>query len=152
MFRPSRSPKSRTRGRLYLERYANSKYWVDFDDFSFTAWMCGCLLRGRLRSDGLGAGTDYDRAQPDPLADAAAGIIEHMNADHKDALVLLARRFAGIRVAGGCDDCRRSPRFSCAPEDAGRHAGRAHRVSAGSEQSDGSQEGLGRDGAAGAQV
>jgi putative heme iron utilization protein len=42
--------------------------------------------------------SDYDRAQPDPLADAAAGIIQHMNADHKDALVLLARSCAGIEA------------------------------------------------------
>jgi len=40
--------------------------------------------------------SDYDQAQPDPLVDHAAGIIEHMNADHRDALVLLSRRFAGI--------------------------------------------------------
>ena len=37
---------------------------------------------------------EYDRSKPDPLADATAGIIQHMNADHKDALVLLARKFA----------------------------------------------------------
>ncbi len=24
--------------RLYLEHYANSKYWVDFEDFPFTEW------------------------------------------------------------------------------------------------------------------
>jgi heme iron utilization protein len=40
--------------------------------------------------------SDYDRSQPDPLADAMAGIIEHMNADHSDALVLLVRTLAGI--------------------------------------------------------
>jgi putative heme iron utilization protein len=40
--------------------------------------------------------SDYGLAQPDPLADDAAGIIEHMNADHKDALILLARVLAGI--------------------------------------------------------
>jgi len=40
--------------------------------------------------------SDYDRSQPDPLADSMAGIIQHMNADHKDALILLARVFAGI--------------------------------------------------------
>jgi putative heme iron utilization protein len=28
---------------------------------------------------------------PDPLADSAAGILRHMNADHGEALVLLAR-------------------------------------------------------------
>jgi len=39
---------------------------------------------------------DYDRSQPDPLADSMAEIIQHMNADHKDALVLLARQFAHV--------------------------------------------------------
>jgi heme oxygenase (biliverdin-IX-beta and delta-forming) len=39
---------------------------------------------------------DYDRSQPDPLAESMAGIIQHMNADHKEALVLLARTFAHI--------------------------------------------------------
>jgi putative heme iron utilization protein len=33
----------------------------------------------------------YEAARPDPLADAAPGIIEHMNRDHPDALVLYAR-------------------------------------------------------------
>ena len=40
--------------------------------------------------------SEYGTAQPDPLADSAAAIIEHMNADHKEALVLLALVFAGI--------------------------------------------------------
>jgi len=40
--------------------------------------------------------TEYQKAQPDPLADTAAEIIQHMNADHKDALILLAREFDGI--------------------------------------------------------
>lgn len=39
---------------------------------------------------------DYDRAKPDPLADSMSAIIQHMNADHADALGLLARKFAGI--------------------------------------------------------
>jgi hypothetical protein len=40
--------------------------------------------------------SEYDLAQPDPLADAADEILQHMNADHKDALILLARVFAGL--------------------------------------------------------
>ena len=40
--------------------------------------------------------SEYDRAQADLLADAAAEIMQHMNADHKDALILLTRVFAGI--------------------------------------------------------
>ena len=38
---------------------------------------------------------DYGNALPDPVAEAAPGIIQHMNADHADALRLIARRFAG---------------------------------------------------------
>jgi hypothetical protein len=41
---------------------------------------------------------EYRLAEPDPLADVAPGIIEHMNTDHADALLLLARAFAGADV------------------------------------------------------
>ena len=40
--------------------------------------------------------SEYDRSQPDPLADSMAEIIQHMNTDHKDALVLLAREIARV--------------------------------------------------------
>jgi heme iron utilization protein len=83
--------------KLYLERYANSKYWVDFEDFAFYRMTVVDVyyVRGFGVMGWVGA-SDYDSAQPDPLADHAIGIIEHMNADHKDALVLLSRTFAGI--------------------------------------------------------
>ena len=38
---------------------------------------------------------EYFTARPDPLAETAQEIILHMNTDHPDALVLIARRFAG---------------------------------------------------------
>jgi hypothetical protein len=83
--------------KLYLERYANSKYWVDFEDFSFYRMdVLDVYYVGGFGVMGWVAASDYNQAQPDPLADAAAGIIEHMNTDHKDALILLARAFAGI--------------------------------------------------------
>src|SRR5581483_10582775 len=41
------------------------------------------------------AAADYAAAEPDPLAGEAAGIVEHMNADHADSLVLLARVLGG---------------------------------------------------------
>ena len=40
--------------------------------------------------------SEYDDSQPDPLADSMAEIIQHMNTDHKDALVSLARKFARV--------------------------------------------------------
>src|ERR1700757_4637599 len=83
--------------KLYVARYANSKYWVDFDDFSFyrmdiVDFYCvvGCGVMGWVSAP------EYYSAQPDPLAETATEIIQHMNTDHGDALVLLARAFAGI--------------------------------------------------------
>ena len=70
--------------RLYLERYANSKYWVDFDDFSFYRMdVLDVYYVGGFGVMGWVKASDYDQARPDPLAEVAAGIIEHMNADHK---------------------------------------------------------------------
>jgi heme iron utilization protein len=83
--------------RLYLERYANSKYWVDFEDFSFHRMeVVDVYYVGGFGVMGWVPASEYDQAQPDPLADAAGEIMQHMNTDHKDALILLARVFAGI--------------------------------------------------------
>jgi putative heme iron utilization protein len=82
---------------LYLARYANSKYWVDFEDFSFYRMdVVDVYYVGGFGVMGWVSASDYDVSQPDPLADSMAGILQHMNADHSDALVLLARKFAGI--------------------------------------------------------
>jgi heme iron utilization protein len=82
---------------LYLARYANSKYWVDFEDFSFYRMdVVDIYYVGGFGVMGWVSASDYQRSQPDPLADSMSGIIQHMNADHSDALVLLARKFAGI--------------------------------------------------------
>lgn len=82
---------------LYLSRYANSKYWVDFEDFSFYRMnVVDVYYVGGFGVMGWVSSSEYDGSQPDPLANSMAEIIQHMNADHKDALVLLARQFAGI--------------------------------------------------------
>src|ERR1700752_4227584 len=81
----------------YLKRHANSKYWVDFEDFSFYRMnVVDVYYMGGFGVMGWIADSEYDRSQPDPLADSMAEIIQHMNADHKDALVLLGRKFARI--------------------------------------------------------
>jgi putative heme iron utilization protein len=83
--------------KLYLERYANSKYWVDFEDFGFYRMeVVDVYYVGGFGVMGWVAAAEYDRGEPDPLADAAQGIIQHMNGDHADALVLLARKFAAM--------------------------------------------------------
>ena len=82
---------------LYLARYANSKYWVEFEDFSFYRMdVVDVYYVGGFGVMGWVSASEYYRGQPDPLADTATDIIQHMNTDHGDALVLLARAFAGI--------------------------------------------------------
>ena len=80
-----------------MARYANSKYWVDFDDFSFYRMhVVDVYYVGGFGVMGWVTDSEYYGAKPDPLADTATDIIQHMNTDHGDALVLLARAFAGI--------------------------------------------------------
>jgi putative heme iron utilization protein len=84
---------------LYLARYASSKYWVDFEDFSFYRMdVVDIYYVGGFGVMGWVSASEYGRSQPDPLADSMAEIIQHMNTDHKDTLVLLARKFARIEA------------------------------------------------------
>ena len=84
---------------LYLARYANSRHWVDFDDFSFYRMdVVDVYYVGGFGVMGWVSASDYDLSQPDPLADFTGEIIQHMNADHKDALILLALKFARIEA------------------------------------------------------
>jgi heme iron utilization protein len=82
---------------LYLASYANSKYWVDYEDFSFYRMeVVDAHFVGGFGVMGWIPEGDYAQARPDPLADSEADIVRHMNIDHPDALVVLAKEFAGI--------------------------------------------------------
>jgi hypothetical protein len=81
---------------LYLARYENAKYWQEYSDFAyFRLQVLGAYFIGGFGVMGWIAAEDYGIAQPDPLAQAAPRIIQHMNQDHADALRLMANRFAG---------------------------------------------------------
>ena len=85
--------------KLYLARYASSKYWVDFEDFCFYRMgVVDIYYVGGFGVMGWVSASEYGRSQSDPLADSMAEIIQHLNADHKDALVLLSRKFARIEA------------------------------------------------------
>jgi putative heme iron utilization protein len=77
---------------LYLGRHENARYWVDFDDFGFYRMQpADVYFIGGFGVMGWVAADEYGRSQPDPLTDCSAGILRHMNEDHGEALVLLAR-------------------------------------------------------------
>ncbi|MBI2468197.1 MAG: DUF2470 domain-containing protein [Candidatus Rokubacteria bacterium] len=79
----------------YLARHPTAAYWVDFSDFAFYRLELRDIyyVGGFARMDWVEP-AEYAEARPDPLADAAAGILEHMNRDHADALVTFARALA----------------------------------------------------------
>lgn len=83
----------------YLERHPASKQWISFSDFAFfelevtqVYYVGGFGVMGWVEA---GA---YASASVDPLAAASAGIIEHMNRDHADALRNITRHFGGIEA------------------------------------------------------
>jgi hypothetical protein len=81
----------------YLARHENARHWVDYDDFAFYRLeIVELYWVGGFGEMGWVSAAEYRAAAPDPLADAAPRIIEHMNDDHADALVLYCRAFAGV--------------------------------------------------------
>jgi hypothetical protein len=83
----------------YLARHENSRYWVDFSDFGFFRLQpIDIYYVGGFGVMGWVEAKDYEDAAPDPLIEAAPSILAHMNADHVDAMILLARTHAGIEA------------------------------------------------------
>lgn len=79
----------------YTGNVPSSSMYSGFGDFSFwvlrverVRWVGGY---GRMDSADAAA---YSAAEPDPVGDAA-GAISHLNADHGDALLAMARAFTG---------------------------------------------------------
>jgi putative heme iron utilization protein len=79
----------------YLEGNPTAAYYIDFGDFVFYRLDVLSIryVGGYGRMSWVDAGA-YAEAEPDPLAAAAAGIIEHMNADHAEAQILFCRHLA----------------------------------------------------------
>lgn len=73
-----------------------ARYYLDYSDFSLwvlevrrVRWVGGY---GRMDS---ADGPAYAAAVPDPIATVAAGAVAHLNADHADALLAMARTLGG---------------------------------------------------------
>ena len=84
----------------YLARHENAKYYVDFADFSF--WRLNPVhlyFVGGFGVMGWVENSDFEQAVPDPLAEAASGILEHMNKDHAPAMIDIARHEKGIAAS-----------------------------------------------------
>lgn len=80
----------------HLSAVAAAKYYIDYSDFTLwvlrvrrVRWVGGY---GRMDST---TGEAYSSAQPDPVQPLAAGAVAHLNADHADALVAMAKVLGG---------------------------------------------------------
>lgn len=79
----------------YLAAVASGRYYIDYTDFTLyvlrvrrVRWVGGY---GRMDS---ASGEDYAAAEADPVGDAR-GAIDHLNDDHADALLAMARALGG---------------------------------------------------------
>ncbi len=80
----------------HLSAVAAAKYYLDYSDFTLwvlrvnrVRWVGGY---GRMDS---ATGEAYAAAEPDPVAPRAAGAVAHLNADHADTLVAMAKALGG---------------------------------------------------------
>lgn len=81
----------------YLARHENSRYWADFADFSFFRLQpIDLYYVGGFGVMGWVEAWEYEHAAADPLAHVAPGILAHMNTDHVDSMLQLARMHAQI--------------------------------------------------------
>ncbi len=81
---------------LYLSRHENARFWQDYSDFAYYRIdVAGVYFIGGFGVMGWVSAEEYEAAAPDPLATVAQGIIQHMNADHGDALRRIVARDAG---------------------------------------------------------
>ncbi|MGN2639108.1 HugZ family protein [Nocardia takedensis] len=95
----------------HLAAVPAARYYIDYNDFSLwvlrvrrVRWVGGY---GRMDS---ASAEDYAAAEPDPVVPGAAGAITHLNEDHADSLLAMAR------VLGGFPDatealCERADRY-----------------------------------------
>jgi hypothetical protein len=81
----------------YLEVHPYASYYADFTDFGF--WRLDveqCRFVGGFGHMSWVDGSRYASATPDPVAAAAAGIVEHMNDDHRGANLLYVQKLADL--------------------------------------------------------
>lgn len=78
----------------YLAAHPNAGYYIDYADFAFWRLEVDAVryIGGYGRMSWVEI-ADWRSATPDPMAEHAQAIIDHMNADHADALVAYCHAF-----------------------------------------------------------
>lgn len=89
---------------VHLAAVPSARTYIDFSDFSL--WILEVervrWVGGYGRMDSVSA-EHYASAAPDPVSERAPGAVAHLNADHGDALLLIAAVLAGYPDAVAAD-------------------------------------------------
>ena len=74
---------------VFIQDHPDASFYVDFKDFHFYKLkvQSARYIGGFGRMSWI-EGEDWIGAEADPLAESAEGIIEHMNDDHRDAMIV----------------------------------------------------------------
>lgn len=95
----------------FVEAVPMARHYAGFGDFDL--WVLGVervrWVGGYGRMDSTTA-EDYAAAEVDPVVRNAPGATDHLNRDHADALLLIARRLGGFPDAETAT-CRRCDRY-----------------------------------------
>ena len=80
---------------IFLDKHPSARFYVEFEDFDFY-----CLKVDSIRYiGGFGRMSWVDKkqwfsAEPDPIDSFSDDIIEHMNDDHRDAMVIICQKMS----------------------------------------------------------
>ncbi len=93
--RSDEHPDEQSAREAHLEAVPSAAMYADFNDFSFwileverARWVGGY---GRMDT---ALAPDYATAEPDPVEPLALDAVTHLNEDHADALLIMARAFS----------------------------------------------------------
>ncbi|NMD54989.1 MULTISPECIES: HugZ family protein [Tsukamurella] len=95
----------------HLAAVPAARYYIDYSDF--TVWLLEIervrWVGGYGRMDSASS-ADYAAAEPDPVTPHAAGAVRHLNEDHAEALLSMARALGGYPDATSAR-CERADRY-----------------------------------------
>ena len=85
----------------YLARHPNAKNWIHYGDFSFFRMqVMDIYFVGGFGVMGWVSGEEFLDASPDPLAEDARDIIQHMNEHHAESMCRIVKNVFQLKANG----------------------------------------------------
>tara|TARA_B100000459_G_C8484685_1_gene160263 strand:- start:118 stop:642 length:525 start_codon:yes stop_codon:yes gene_type:complete len=79
----------------FISRHPSARFYIEYSDFFFfTMDVIDVRYIGGFGRMSWIEGKEWFDALPDPLAQHSDGIIEHMNDDHRDAMIICCKKLS----------------------------------------------------------